>query len=295
MIKRPLLAARLDAEKLMFPVLASPKIDGIRCLIHKGVAYSRKLKPIPNLTIQAWARLHSNRLSGLDGELIVGSPTAPDAFRKTTSGVMSEAGNPNFTFLVFDFWAEPNLPFFNRLEEAERISKAVPRVSLLEHEWLEDMTAVSKYLSERELEGYEGAMLRNPNGFYKQGRATMKPARYGQELVKVKSFVDAEATIVAIHELMKNENEQTRDERGLAKRSNKAEGMSPAGTLGSIECELNGIRFGVGSGYSQELRDSLWKKRKSLIGKKLKYKYFDGGSKERPRFPVFVGIRDPRD
>jgi len=183
----------------------------------------------------------------------------------------------------------------NRLEEAERISKTVPRVSLVEHEWLEDMTVVSRYLAERELEGYEGAMLRNPNGFYKQGRATMKPAIYGQELVKVKSFVDAEATIVAVHELLRNTNEQTRDERGLAKRSNKAEGMTPAGTLGSIECESNSIRFGVGSGYSQELRDSLWKQRKSLIGKKLKYKYFDGGSKERPRFPVFVGIRDPRD
>ena len=138
-------------------------------------------------------------------------------------------------------------------------------------------------------------MLRNPLGFYKEGRATMTPKPYGQELLKVKSFVDGEAEIVGVHELMRNHNEQERSATGHAKRSNKKEGMVPAGTLGAIECRRGKTTFKVGSGYTDELRDELWAKRRQLIGHQLKYKYFEGGSKDRPRFPVFVGIRDNRD
>lgn len=298
MIKRPLLAARLEIEKLMFPVMASPKIDGIRCLLHEGVAYSRKLKPIPNRFVQEWARRH-RRLSGLDGELMVGSPTAADAFRVTTSGVMSEDGEPDFTFLAFDLWDEPTTPFSERLDQVKRLVEGAHHAQVVNHEWLRaewgGPDEVFNYLANREAEGYEGAMLRNPNGLYKQGRATMTPTPLGQELVKVKSFVDGEATIIAVHELMRNHNEQERDARGLAKRSNKKEGMVAAGTLGAIECELNGVTFKVGSGYDQDLRDKLWSKRRELIGRQLKYKYFEGGSKDRPRFPVFVGLRDERD
>ena len=295
MIKRPLLAATLEIEKLMFPVLASPKIDGIRCLLHDGVAYSRKFKLIPNRFVQSWAARH-RRLSGLDGELMVGDPTAPNAYRTTMSGVMSEDGEPDFKFLAFDLWDEPETGFTERLWQLSDVISGVDRVEEVLHIELESEEAVFEYLASCEKDGYEGAMLRNPVGLYKQGRATMTAKPGGQELVKVKSFLDGEAVIVAVHELMRNHNEQERNELGLAKRSNKKEGMVPAGTLGSIECELkNGVTFKVGSGYDEALRDQLWKIRKKLPGQLLKYKYFDGGSKDRPRFPTFVGLRDRRD
>lgn len=52
---KPMLAGKApdDLNELTLPVLVSPKLDGIRCVMHEGVALSRKLKPIPNAFVYA--------------------------------------------------------------------------------------------------------------------------------------------------------------------------------------------------------------------------------------------------
>ena len=73
---KPMLAAPVtDIELLNYPVLASPKLDGIRCVVIDGVAYSRSLKPIPNEEIQKF--FSSGKYDGFDGELICGPHNAP--------------------------------------------------------------------------------------------------------------------------------------------------------------------------------------------------------------------------
>ena len=85
---KPMLAGtHSDVAKLIFPLLASQKLDGLRATAQDGVLLSRSLKPLPNKYVQ---ELFKNLPQGLDGELIVGDPFAPDAFRKTTSLVMSD-------------------------------------------------------------------------------------------------------------------------------------------------------------------------------------------------------------
>ena len=80
-----------DLGALRFPILASPKLDGIRATIGgKGDLYSRNGKLLPNKWVQEIGYPH---LAGLDGELICGEPTAPDCFRKTSSAVMSIEGD----------------------------------------------------------------------------------------------------------------------------------------------------------------------------------------------------------
>ena len=109
------------------------------------------------------------------------SPTAPDAFRVTTSGVMSEHGEPDFTFLVFDQWDDPGAPFFARLEQLTSICEGVDRITVVEQFEIDEdggREEVFRYLERCERQGYEGAMLRNPLGFYKEGRATMTPKPY---------------------------------------------------------------------------------------------------------------------
>lgn len=81
---------------------ASPKLDGLRCIILDGVAYSRSMKPFRNKEIQKFAQEYADELESMDGELISSSPTSPTAFRDSTSVVMSEDGGDNFTFYVFD-------------------------------------------------------------------------------------------------------------------------------------------------------------------------------------------------
>lgn len=100
---KPMLAAAVeDVSALTFPLIASPKLDGIRCIVRNGVAYSRSNKPIRNRYIQQCVSEYSSDLEGLDGELIVGSPTACDVYRVTNSAVMSADGTPDFKFFVFD-------------------------------------------------------------------------------------------------------------------------------------------------------------------------------------------------
>ena len=92
MITKPMLAGKCtDLDKLQYPVLATPKLDGIRCLIIQGEdgrphAVSRKFKPIPNHHIRKW--LEGNCPVGFDGELMLRGGT----FQETASAVMRHNG-----------------------------------------------------------------------------------------------------------------------------------------------------------------------------------------------------------
>jgi DNA ligase-1 len=56
-----------------------------------------------------------------------------------------------------------------------------------------------------------------------------------------------------------------------------------------------GVEFEVGTGFDDGLRLAIWKN-KDYYGKKIvKYKFFPTGSKDKPRFPVFLGFRDAID
>ena len=99
MIIKPMLASSCtDLGKLRFPVLTTPKLDGIRCLVIDGKAVSRKFKEIPNRHIQ---KLVSTLPNGFDGELMLQDHKA--SFQQVTSAVMSEEGNPAFVYHVFDY------------------------------------------------------------------------------------------------------------------------------------------------------------------------------------------------
>ena len=82
-------------ELIAYPVLASPKLDGIRCLAGNGVAFSRSMKRIPNDYVQQVFR--ELELHGLDGELMLDGD-----FNNVQSGIMSVHGRPKFYFNVFD-------------------------------------------------------------------------------------------------------------------------------------------------------------------------------------------------
>lgn len=284
---KPLLAATIeDVQTLSYPLLASPKLDGIRTVVIDGVVLSRKLKPIPNRHVQAV--FGKEEFNGMDGELICGDPWSPDAFRKTTSGVMSFRGNPEgLVFHLFDNFLVPG-GFSKRLEEA--FPRAHGRMFPVVHKLVNGPTQLTAYEEECLDRGYEGVMLRDPHGPYKHGRSTLREGT----LMKLKRFSDDEAMVIAVEEQLQNTNEQTRDALGKAKRSNHQAGMVGKGTLGSLRVRgvtgpYEGVEFSVGSGMSDSLRAAFWER--PPIGEVIRVKYFPSGSKDAPRFPVFGGIR----
>ena len=277
-----------DLDKIKYPVYVTPKLDGIRCLIDQGVALSRTLKPIPNKQIQAWASHHASDLQGMDGELIVGEPTSSTVYRDTNSFVMSHDKVGEFSFYQFDYWDEPEMPYSYRIESAD----LVDRVVFLESSLIESKSELLSY-EEKMLElGYEGVIIRNPEGKYKYGRCTLKE----NNAFKLKRFEDAEAIIVGFEEEMHNGNEAETNELGRTKRSTAKAGLTGKGTLGSFICRTSdNIDFNIGSGFDQQDRVNFWENKESLMGKLVKYKHFPIGVKDKPRHPIFLGFRDTID
>lgn len=292
---RPTLAVAADFSKIQYPVFASPKLDGIRCSIVNGKALSRTLKAIPNKAIYEF--LSHMDYDGLDGELIVGSPTDDDCYTKTVSKIMAfDKGLSDVTYYVFDKH-NVNGGFNQRMDE---VCKVVPHlyndtlsIKILNQALIKNETELIDYEKEAVAIGYEGVILRHPEAPYKFGRSTVNEGY----LLKVKRFEDSEAEIVDFEEEMHNGNSAEVNELGRTKRSSAQAGKSGKGTLGAflVRDIHTGIEFSIGTGLTANQRYKFWLGREALVGCLVKYKYFPVGVKVAPRHPVFLGFRDRRD
>lgn len=288
---KPMLAGKApeDLSTLRYPVLVSPKLDGIRCIIRDGVAVSRTLKPIPNLFVQEELR---GLPHGLDGELMLADPKA--TFNEIQSAIMSRDGEPNFVFWVFDWSQTDPVEFRIRLRDVQgRV--AHPRIATVSHNLVGELNTLMHFEAAYVEQGYEGAMIRDPEGPYKYGRSTTKE---GYRL-KLKRFEDAEAVVIGAVERMHNENDLEQDNLGHAKRSHAKAGMVPAGDLGALIVRTPaGVEFEIGSGFTALQRVELWHRHTyaglgsgGLIGDQVTYKFQPHGVKDKPRCPVFKGFR----
>lgn len=287
---KPMLAGTVkDEASIPFPVLASPKLDGIRALVLNERLVSRKLLAIPNQHV--FSQLSSREFNGLDGELVVGSSFAPDAYRTTMSGVMSEGGTPQVTFWVFDRWDMSAVYTYRRDRLPYRRTLDGVIIKRLAHELINDLDQLRAYEQHVLSRGYEGVMLRDPQGRYKFGRSTSREFA----LMKLKRFEDSEARIVGLVEQRRNMNEATINALGRTKRSSHKANKVPKGTTGALEVVdlKTGVHFEIGTGMDDATRARFWED--PPIGKIVKYKYQPTGVKEKPRFPVFLGLRDPKD
>ena len=130
-------------------------------------------------------------------------------------------------------------------------------IKVLEQKRIDTKEEVFHYLHELEREGAEGLVVRDPKSAYVFGRTT--------KALKVKSFHDAECRVVE-----------------------KIEGKGKyKGLLGSLLCELpNGIRFKIGSGFTQQERENP-----PTVGDIVTFKYKEFTKYHKPRFPVFLRVR----
>ena len=291
---KPMLASAVEGffglGKLKYPVMVSPKLDGIRCVLREGKALSRSLKPIPNTYIRNI--LESLEIDSLDGEIMI----AGKNFNEIQSAVMSEAGEPDFEYHVFDTFggwvANGDKAFSYRygfLKGWESLFKG--RIKLVEHQDIEFPEMLIVYHSECISKGYEGVMIRDPKGPYKFGRSTLKEGY----LLKFKQFKDSEAVVVGQVERMHNANEAFTDELGHTKRSSHKANKVPTGMLGAFKVvdPYTHVEFEVGTGFTEEERKRYFGV--NYICCHIRYKYQELSADGVPRFPVFLGFRDPID
>ncbi len=284
---RPMLATDWDPARQVWPVYASPKLDGIRCKIFQCRALTRTLKEVPNRHI--FGCLSQHHLEGLDGELIVGSPTSTSCYRNTVSGVMSFDGVPDWTFYVFDDVTYPNNHYEERLDLLQRRTSGMVRVEPLNQTLLYTPEQLDDYEAERVSEGYEGVIIRSPQAPYKNGRSSVREGY----LLKVKRFEDSEAQIIGYEEEMRNDNEATINALGYTERSSHAENRVGKARLGALVVrDLHSkVEFKIGTGFTAAEREALWIAQASHLHSIVKYRFFPVGVKDKPRHPSFLGFR----
>ena len=292
-IKKPMLAVKMeDHEQIKYPVLASPKLDGIRCLVHPELGpVSRKFKPIPNLYIRRL--LNHPEYSGFDGELVTfNDDRSIRTFNEIQGDVMRKDGEPKFALLVFDDFTNAGMWFDQRLARAKaRVALLGDEFIMVEHRLCYSPRELLEYDNENVDGGYEGTMTRDPRSPYKEGRSTLRQGW----LLKLKRFADAEGEIIGFEERMRNENVQTKDALGHSERSSHKAGLVPTNTLGSLVLHTDWGTLNVGTGYDDALRQHIWESRDSYLGSLVTFTYQPSGMQDKPRFPVFKGFRHEDD
>lgn len=313
---KPNLACDVDLDKLKFPCIVMPKIDGVRAINHHGVLYARSMKQHPNK--YATEFFSQQILDGLDGEMAAELSTHKDLCRLTTSALSTISGTPFLVWHLFDYYcpANINLGYSARLgmlqERVAQIKAACPEMGvhlmIVPSYWCENLEEYMELRAKFIEQGYEGTIVRDPNGKYKQGRSTVREGGY----LRDKPFVhDAECELIEFVQGQSNNNDAKINELGMQYRSTEKAGMVPNGMVGSLTGRIvndiyhpvtgimlfeRGDVVTVGPGEMKHPeRKACWENRQDYIGKVFKFKFFPHGIKDALRFPTFKSWRDKTD
>lgn len=170
---------------LRFPLLATPKVDGIRCYVANGQARTRSGKRLPNKFARKW--IEKNIPEGFDGELVVRGCS----FHESSAALMREDGEPDFVFHAFDWlFDDPATPYVSRVEDMTRLEpqEAAERAVMLLPVNVSNQSELDAFERETLARGFEGVMLRSAESAYEFGRS--------RELLRLKRFEHFEAVCI---------------------------------------------------------------------------------------------------
>lgn len=292
------------------PLLGSYKLDGIRgvnlpssALCDKRYIASRTLKPLPSKYAQGLAL---PEYSLYDGEFLIKPGPLGEGetvMGATFSAVMTHGCTTPLDWWLFDYTdihsscVHAPLPYTDRLMIVQDMlsDRPHPDIKVLEQRLLETPEQIAAMEKEALDLGYEGLIVRKPNGLYRRGRATWNQGW----LMKVVRVLTSEAEVLGFEEMMHNDNIATIDARGYTVRQKLSVNMRASGMLGKFLCRdvKTGVEFkcGNGDGLTHQLREEIWRNQEKYLGRFFKYSHKPYGMKEKPRQPKWLGWRDPMD
>ncbi len=184
-----------EKSKIEYPCLVQPKLDGIRCIIYKKdtlVFQSRNntiFQQFPQIAKELEPFFIENPDLILDGELYHHSL----GFQKITS-IVRKKDHPELDQIQYHIYdVICDLPYLKRYEMIRKIKG--PRVFCVETKRASSRENIENCHTHYTGLGYEGIMIRNPEGLY-QEKARSK------DLLKYKHFKDAEFLVVGHNEVM---------------------------------------------------------------------------------------------
>lgn len=310
---KPLLAPNesVDLTTLQYPLLASNKLDGIRCIFKNGEILSRSLKQIQNKQlrerfepIRKWTEQTGNIIDGeiyspnLTFQEITHYVMTQDLYQPkvgTSKGLESLPDHLNFYAFDFLYGGQIHHPFQERIKALEEVIKQLktPFIKLVEHEILNSEIEVQTHFQYALKEGVEGLMLRNPNASYKFGRGTIKEGI----IYKVKPFVTFDAEIIGVVQSteVREGAEKKVNELGRSVTSKKKDDRVLIDKASAFNVLYEGKELKVTLAMDDNEKTEVWKNREFYIGKTIEYKGMLVGSKDVPRHPVFLRFRTDKD
>ena len=267
----PMLANKWEdyKSKIKYPVYSQPKLDGIRCIVKKDGMWTRNGKPIisaPHIFEALKPLLEINPDLIFDGELYA-DKFANDfnaicsLVKKTkpTDNDIKESAS-KIEYHIYDLPSCEDVFTVRSTELSElnlpKCCKLVPTYKLVCENDIH--TQYEKYVDA----GYEGQMIRL-DALYENKRS--------KSLLKHKSFIDEEYTIIDIEEGNGNK----------------------AGMVGAFVFKnKDGKVFNASPKFTWEICKQMLKDKESLIGKEATIKYFNLTPDNVPRFPYVIAIRD---
>lgn len=308
---KPLLATNYVESKLVFPLGAQPKIDGVRGLTTEGHLTGRSLKKHKNKYTTAF--YSTKEYEFLDGELAAQDERHPDLCRVTSSALSTIKGEPFTMWHVFDCLRKEVVhgPYKERYAYLEQYvayeqsqgrcmhARLVPMVIC---ENLEELLAWDTKWLEM---GYEGTIIRGLNAAHKEGRATVNQG----QLLRIKRFIEEEALVIAVEEGNANENEAQVNELGRTFRTSHQDNKVPNGLVGNLQCSvlkdvyyedelilMKGQIITVSPGnMDHKMRKHYFDNQGEIVNKAITFKFFPKGIKTQPRFPTFKSLRSAED
>lgn len=296
---------QIDLDKIPYPQLASFKLDGIRCIFHPTLGMvSRSLKPIPNKQlnekfahITEFSKVHNIIL---DGELYAHGRTFQDITRAcmtddlwsvdTLKKLKKETEEPTkyvdnlinvIEFFMFDIIID-DVEFEKRFIQYKNLDIShiigVGQVVVNNKQDVLDRFIVAQK------EGYEGLILKNPNGKYKFGRATVKE----NLCYKVKPFIDFSRLIKGVVQAtqVKDGTERTINELGHSVTSKKKDDRELIDKASAFIVDWNGQDLKVTIAATDIEKEEIWSNREDYIGKEVNFKAMEIGMKDLPRHPT---------
>ena len=173
---------------------------------------------------------------------------------QSTVGKVKRGDWQGLTYNVFDLIDDT--PFESR--QATLIYLPIPDwVEVVTHVECKSQCHLDEYEQKLVSQGAEGVMVRRPGSLYHHKRS--------HDLQKIKRAQTAEAVVTGYHD---------------------GEGRN-SGRVGALVAKFCGQVFKIGSGLTDRERDNP-----PAIGSTVTFSFFELTDSGKPRFPVFVGIRD---
>ena len=246
-----------------FPCFVQPKLDGVRAVGSNGL-FSRVRKPFAHLT-HIVNELPSDII--LDGELYTNKLT----FQEIVGLVKRETLSPEalqkqqqIKYYVYDIINDK--PYADRHRDLLVLfsKHSFENIVLVQTETCSSDAHMKEMHNKYVSDGYEGIMLRNPTGYYKNSRSV--------DLLKYKEFMDDEYTVVGFRE---------------------GDGLEKGCVIWVCQTE-EGKTFCCRPRGTHEDRAILFQTGNHYIGKKLTVRFQELTSSEEkvPRFPVGICFRD---